>query len=173
MDEASGSSPLRSTECQKILFLTLSTEIASIVQWIEQLTPNEQIQVQLLVGALYKNIIMSLRIEKMNSLIQFLMGEILKKECSFKPGVFVTVVKVDTTRDLRYARIFASVFPDTEKEYVFQTLLHEQIHLQKSLHKKLSIKILPKISFLLDETESHADTVERLFFEIRKEKEDR
>ena len=112
---------------------------------------------------------MSQRIEKINALIQSLLGELLQKECSFKPGVFATIVKVDTTKDLRYARVFASAFPDTEKDYVLQTLLHEKASLQKLLHKRLSIKILPKISFLLDETESHADEVERLFLEIRNE----
>lgn len=116
---------------------------------------------------------MSQRIDKLNVLIQELLGELLRKECSLKPGVFVTLVRVDTTSDLRYTRVFASVFPDTEKEYAIQTLYREQARLQKLLHKKLSLKILPKLSFRLDETESRADTVERLFLAMHQEEKER
>lgn len=113
---------------------------------------------------------MKQRLQRINSLIQSILSEFLAKHLALKPGVFITLVKVDTSKDLRYARIFISVFPDSEKTYGFQTILHEQSRIQKTLHTHLSTKILPKISFILDETESRADMVERLFQEIKKEK---
>lgn len=112
------------------------------------------------------------RIDKINPLLQTILGKLFQKELSLKPGVFTTLVKVDTSRDLRYARVFVSVFPDTEKEYVLQTLLHERGRLQRALNKELSTKILPKISFSLDDTESRADEVEHLFQQIKKENEE-
>jgi ribosome-binding factor A len=113
---------------------------------------------------------MTQRITKINPHIQDILSGLFTKELSLKPGVFLTIVKVDTSKDLRYARVFVSAFPNEEKGYALQTLLHEKSRLQKELHKKLSTKILPKISFILDETESHADEVERLFQIIKKEK---
>lgn len=113
---------------------------------------------------------MAKRIDKINPHLQDILSELFSRELSLKPGVFLTIVKVDTSKDLRYARVFVSAFPSAEKEYALQTLLHEKSRLQKGLHKKLSTKILPKISFILDETESHADEVERLFQIIKKEK---
>lgn len=112
---------------------------------------------------------MSKRIEKINPLIQDILSKLLAKETSLKPGVFVTITKVDTSRDLRYARVSVSVFPDTERDYAFQTVLHERPKLQKLLHQELSTKILPKISFILDETESRADKIEQLFQQIKEE----
>ncbi len=109
------------------------------------------------------------RIDKINPLIQDILSKLIAKEISLKPAVFITVAKVDTSRDLRYARVFVSVFPDTERDYAFQTILHERSKLQKLLHQELSTKILPKISFILDETESRADEIERLFQEIKEE----
>lgn len=112
------------------------------------------------------------RITKINPLIQDILSELFTKELSLKPGVFITLVKVDTSKDLRYARVFVSVFPDNEKSYAFQTILHERMRLQKALHRKLSTKILPKIAFTLDETESHADVVENKLQEIKKERQE-
>ena len=54
---------------------------------------------------------MSERIQKINKLIKRHLGEIFLKELSLKPGLFLTVSKVDTTPDLRYTQVFISVFP--------------------------------------------------------------
>lgn len=113
---------------------------------------------------------MSLRIQKINAHIQNTLSSFLQRELSLKSGVFITVVKVDTTRDLRYARVFVSVFPESEASYAMETLKHEKSTLQKELHKNMHVKILPKISFILDDTEVRADVVEQLFRKIEEEK---
>lgn len=113
---------------------------------------------------------MKQRLQRINSLIQTTLSDFCIKELSLKSGVLITIMKVDTSKDLRYARIFISVFPNSEREYGFRTILHEQSKIQKALHQRLFTKILPKISFTLDETELRADIVERLFQEIKKEK---
>lgn len=105
---------------------------------------------------------MSHRIEKVNELIKQQIAEILIRELNLKPGVFVTVAKVDTTRDLRYTRIFLSIFPEKEANYVLETLKKEIYRLQGVLNKKLSMKSLPKIEFYQDITESKADEVEKI-----------
>ena len=55
---------------------------------------------------------MSSRINRVNELIRTTIAEIISREIELPLGVFVTVVKVDTSRDLRYARVFVSVFPE-------------------------------------------------------------
>jgi ribosome-binding factor A len=109
---------------------------------------------------------MSDRTIKINSLIQTYMGEIISKELSLKPGVFITVAKVDTTPDLRYTRIFVSIFPEKELSYATKTLENELYQIQGKLNKKLSMRPLPKIEFKVDLTESHADKIEKLLKEI-------
>jgi ribosome-binding factor A len=106
------------------------------------------------------------RIIKINSLIQSYVGEIISKELSLKPGVFITVAKVDTTPDLRYTRIFVSIFPEKELGYATKTLENELYQIQGKLNKKLSMRPLPKIEFKVDLTESHADEIEKLLKEI-------
>ncbi len=109
---------------------------------------------------------MSDRIRKINNLIQQEISRLFTRELSLKPGVFLTVSRVRTTRDLRKADIFVSIFPATEVHYAMKTLEHEHHHLQKALHKKMQTKILPKISFTYDDTEERADVVEKIFHDL-------
>lgn len=111
---------------------------------------------------------MSHRIEKINELIKQQISEILIRELSLKPGIFLTVSKVDTTRDLRYTRIFLSIFPECEANYVLEALEKEVYNLQGILNKRLAMRPLPRIEFIRDITESKADEVEKILKEIKK-----
>lgn len=102
------------------------------------------------------------RMKKVNSLISQEISNLINKEVDFKPGVFITISKVDTSRDLRYTHIFVKVFPTKEIQYAMKTLEHEHNHLQKILHRKLHLKILPKISFHQDDTGESFDNLEKL-----------
>jgi len=112
---------------------------------------------------------MSFRIKKVNSLIKEQISEIFTRELNLKQGVFLTVVKVDTTKDLRYTRIFISVFPEADRSYILTALKNEKIGIQKKLHEKLHMKIMPKIIFKLDTTEAEADEIEKLLKKIKEE----
>lgn len=109
---------------------------------------------------------MSSRISKINDLIRQHINDIILKDLSLKGGVFVTIAKVDTTPDLRYTRIFVSIFPENETGYVMKALEKNMYSLQGKLNKKLHMRPLPKIEFRLDKTESQADEIERLLKEI-------
>ena len=110
---------------------------------------------------------MSERTLKINELIRQHVNDIILKELSLKGGVFVTIAKVDTTPDLRYTRIFVSIFPESEINYAMKTLQKEAYRIQGSLNKKLHMKPLPKVEFRADFTESKADEIEKILKEIR------
>jgi ribosome-binding factor A len=106
------------------------------------------------------------RILKINELIRHHVNDILLKDLSFKEGVFVTISKVDTTSDLRYTRVFISIFPEQEYSYILKTLEKEMYHIQGKLNKKLGMRPLPRLEFRLDTTESRADEIEKLLKKI-------
>ena len=112
---------------------------------------------------------MSERIRKINSLIQSDISEILMRELDLKSGVFITVAKVDTTSDLRYTRIFVSIYPTKETNYAMQTIKKELYHLQGALNKKLHMRPLPRMEFFLDTTEQEADDIEHVLKKLKKE----
>ena len=62
----------------------------------------------------------SYRLKQLNNLIQQLFSEILQKESNFSDEVFISVSKVEVSKDLANAKVFISVFPavtDEIKEY--------------------------------------------------------
>ena len=112
---------------------------------------------------------MTHRISKVNELIKQQISEIISRELNLKPGVFLTIAKVDTSKDIRYTRISISIFPEKETNYAMETLRKEAYFIQGKLNKKLFIKIIPKIEFTLDTTEVKADKVEKLLIDIEKD----
>ena len=111
------------------------------------------------------------RIEKVNDLIRDNLAQIINKEVSLKSGVLVSILKVDTSRDLRYCRVFVSVYPEKDKEYAMKTLEKELFPIQGHLNKTLSMKILPRIEFRFDASQQHVSELEHIFEIIRKEKD--
>ncbi|MFZ2192712.1 MAG: 30S ribosome-binding factor RbfA [Candidatus Moraniibacteriota bacterium] len=106
------------------------------------------------------------RVLKTNELVRKYINDTILKELSLKSGVFVTIAKVDTSSDLRYTRVFVSVFPEGEFNYVTKTLEKELYKIQKSLNQKLGIKPTPRITFVSDFTETKADKIEKLLKEL-------
>lgn len=109
---------------------------------------------------------MSDRINKVNDLVRAHLNDIILKELSLKPGVFLTISKIDTSADLRYTRVFVSIFPEKEIDYTQKTLEKEIYRIQGALNKKLSMRPLPRIEFKVDLTESKAEEIEKLLREI-------
>src|SRR6186713_2040833 len=105
---------------------------------------------------------MSERITKVNDLLRDLVARSLVTELALKPGVVLTVAKVTTSKDLRYARILVSVFPESEENYARAALKNELGHIEKFVHRNLYMKPLPRLSFAIDTTERGADEVEKI-----------
>lgn len=113
-----------------------------------------------------REIKMNSRIDRINELIKETLAKIISEEVDFSSGVFATVTKVDTSRDLRYARVFLSVYPEKRFGDTFKLLKKKVYILQGRLNKKLNMKPLPRIEFVSDRTEAEADKIEKLLKEI-------
>lgn len=105
---------------------------------------------------------MSGRIIKVNDLLRDLVANALTTQLALKPGVILTVSKVAASKDLRYATILVSVFPESEENYARTALKNELREIQMSIHSKLYMKPLPKLRFIIDTTERGADEVEKI-----------
>lgn len=92
-------------------------------------------------------------------------NEILLRELELKTGVFITISRVDTSPDLRYTKLFLSIFPEKETQYALKSLKKEIYKIQGSLNKKLKMRPLPKIVFKLDTSEIEAEKIEKLLKE--------
>ncbi len=109
------------------------------------------------------------RIDRINELIKETLADILLKEIEIPPDVFLTVVKVDTSRDLLYTKVFFSVFPEKKFGEILRILEKKIYFIQGKLNKKLHLKPLPRIYFLADKTEAKAEKIEKLLKDISEE----
>ncbi len=112
---------------------------------------------------------MSTRIQKINDLIRDNISQIINKDLALKQGVFVSITKVDTSRDLRYTKIFVSIFPEKEIDYTMKTFKKELFRIQKLSNQRLHSKILPRITFTLDNTGNKITELDKIFDQIKAE----
>ena len=79
---------------------------------------------------------------------------------------FVTGVSVDTSPDLRAARVYVSVLgEDEEREQSLKGLEHCRGYLQSLLGSQLGMKRTPQLTFVLDESIERGLRIERLLKE--------
>jgi ribosome-binding factor A len=86
---------------------------------------------------------------------------------------FVTVTAVDTSPDLRQARVHISVL-GTAKERKLSMKALESAHgfLQRRVAAQLRLKHTPQLTFRYDDTAERADRLERLLSEAEQESTD-
>jgi ribosome-binding factor A len=68
------------------------------------------------------------------------------------PGLgFITVIDVKMTEDLKYAKVFYSVFgTDEEKERTAQALKRAASYVKHLLGERVRLKYIPEITFMFD-----------------------
>ncbi len=109
-----------------------------------------------------------LRHQRVTSVIQEHLNGVILREMEFD-GALVTVTEVEVQKDLDYANIYVSVIPDDRSEDVLQKLNGSRGYLRHILLKKINIKPMPEIRFLLDRGTSRAAELEKTFLKIEKE----
>jgi ribosome-binding factor A len=80
----------------------------------------------------------------------------------------VTVTAVESTRDLRSARVFVSYLgADEEREFVLEALGALAPRLRGLVGRALRLRVAPEIHFRLDESIARAARIETLLRQIR------
>lgn len=106
---------------------------------------------------------MSRRIKQVNELIKRELSQIINREIDWPDGVLVTLTSVETSTDLEQARVWVSIFPFEKFKEMMKILKRERGYLQGLLNRRLIMRPLPKIQFLIDRTEEEAEKIEKIF----------
>ena len=110
---------------------------------------------------------MSNRIEKVNSLLEREISKIIQREIGFPDGVLVTLTHVEATSNLIEAKVYISVFPEEKSTEVFKILNKEVYGVQQEINKKLNMRPIPKIIFVIDKKEAEVGRIEELLQNIK------
>lgn len=97
---------------------------------------------------------MSHRIERVNQLIRHEISELLRRDVKDpRLGCFISVTRVDTSADLKYAKVFVSHFcAEEQKKEVVDALTSASGFLRSELIKRLRMRYVPELSFYWDDS---------------------
>lgn len=117
---------------------------------------------------------MSIRTERLGSVIQKDLGQILQR--NYQPsGTFITVTRVRLTDDLSIAKVYLSIFsPNREVESIYQFIDEHQDEIRFELASKIKnqVRRIPELLFYEDDTAEYINKMENLFDKVKENNPD-
>jgi ribosome-binding factor A len=111
---------------------------------------------------------MSIRSEKVASLIKEEMSKILLYDTVLETSAFLTVTNLHMSPDLKIAKVYLSIYDSVEKkETVINELTRRKGELRHLLGSRIRLKFTPDLQFYVDESLDRVDSLERIFKQIR------
>ena len=85
---------------------------------------------------------------------------------------FLTITKVELTKDLRYAKVYFSVLGGAkEKALALKGLNSAKGYIKGVVADRIKLRLVPEISFRIDESIEHTEEIYNLFKRIKKKDE--
>jgi len=110
---------------------------------------------------------MTQRTDRIDQLLREEIGAILARDISDPRIGFATITDVETTPDLRHAKVWVSVIgPDPERDETLAALQRAMGYVQRELGHRLRLKRIPALHVRLDDTAERSTRVMRLLAEI-------
>ena len=110
---------------------------------------------------------MDRRIEKIESLMQSVLAEMIARDFAVSRETIISITKVKASGNLQEAKVYISVLPDEKRGLVVNALEREVIFFQKALNRKLRMRPVPKIIFVPDANPAQAQQVETILEELK------
>ena len=98
------------------------------------------------------------------------LSEIIKNDIK-DPRVseMTSVTRVEISRDLRYAKAFISVYGDEKKKKsTIETLTHAEHYIKNDIAERISIRRLPEIKFILDNSIEYSTRISEILKKVQK-----
>ena len=115
---------------------------------------------------------MSDRMDKVNSEVGHKVDEYILREMDMPRDIFVSITKVKTSRDLRYAAIYITVIPDNRRGTALKVLRKENSRIHSYLKKNLHMKYVPKVNFQIDDQEVYGQEMDTLLSSLNTDTDD-
>jgi len=93
---------------------------------------------------------MGYRIERINEQIKEEIANILREELLPNEYGWVSITSVKTSKDLKDAVVFVTVFPEQLEHKTLEKLQKMSGYLRKQLSKRIRAKTVPKLRFEID-----------------------
>lgn len=115
-----------------------------------------------------------IKLERVDNEIQKALNQILSQELKDQrlSGKILSVTEVNTTKDLKYAKVFVSIMPDEGKKETIKVLNAASAFIRSLLFERLNIRLVPTLTFYADNSMEHGMKIDAIIRQINKEKTD-
>ncbi|MBU5482787.1 30S ribosome-binding factor RbfA [Clostridium sp. MSJ-11] len=88
-------------------------------------------------------------------------------------NAMVSITKVNVTKDLRYAKIYVSIFgDDTEKKNTLEVLKNSSGFIRREIGHRINLRYTPEIIFELDNSIEHGMHIDAILAQIKEREHD-
>lgn len=113
---------------------------------------------------------MKIKTERVNSELQRQIAKIITNDIKDPRlgSCIVSVTKVSTTPDLKYAKVYLSVYASTEEERIsaLDTVKRSKTFIRNMLKDAVQIRLLPELNFILDTSVDYGIKIDSLLAKI-------
>ena len=92
------------------------------------------------------------RMGRINEEIQRAMSELIRTVKDPRVQGLISITRVDTTADLKYAKIYVSVLDKQDADQVVKGLKSAAGYLRRELGRALSLRATPELTFIQDDS---------------------
>ncbi len=110
------------------------------------------------------------RIERTNGDVQRVLAAALStvKDPRLQSAM-LSIVRVETTPDLRYAKVYISALGETPEKELMKGLRSASGYLRRELGHRLNLRYTPELHFYLDHSIAHGARIAQLLEEVERE----
>jgi len=115
------------------------------------------------------------RVERLNSLLKEVISEVVMKDVR-NPHIakLVTITRVETSSDIKYAKVFISVIgTEIEKNETLEALQSAAGFIAVSASKKVVLRYFPELTFKLDNSVDNHMRIDQILNQIHEEQKTR
>lgn len=108
------------------------------------------------------------RADRVSALIQEVLSELLTKKIHDPRLAMATITSVKMSSDLKMARIYFSIYGDSEKsEAACRGFESARGFIKKSLARRLGLRYMPDLKFFCDESFEYGSHIDKLLEKIK------
>jgi ribosome-binding factor A len=97
-------------------------------------------------------------------------AQILRDELKDPRIGFTTITRVEVTKDLRYAKVFVSIYgQEVEKEQSLEALNNASGFVRREIGKRIKLRYTPEVLFCIDNSIEHGAKISRLLTKVNQE----
>ncbi len=109
------------------------------------------------------------RSERFNKLLMEEVSAIVQRELKDPRIGFVSFTRVETTEDLRSAKLYVSVLDDSRAEDTLEALRHAAGMIRGVLMHRIQARRIPELRFVLDRSIAHSVHIAEVLEQLKRE----